>query len=287
MKYKVSELKIENQYDALFITAKKKYQQIIETIYQKTITQANDKKFAHNYFIQQTESEIEYYQSFSFNALVVSYFQIFYKMGFSWKKFLNEVRILQMIHTFRNKESNIKEFAILALDFTPQEIRRIEIESKMMEGIENDEIIYNHTNCNLISKNRDIDFIKYVAKHQAMREFIIKLRNNMENHNETKKNIIRISNETIRWNGAKGKKIELIRLLVALNDCKYFETSDGTIPSQDQLMTYFGEVLSVNLNHFEQDLSNGLESKLQTNTAIFDKLKLAIEKRFHQKVEQN
>jgi hypothetical protein len=182
---------------------------------------------------------------------------------------------------------SINEFAKMTLNFTPQEQKRIEIESKMMEGIGNAEIIYNHTNCTLISKNRDIDFIKYVAKHNAMSEFLFKLKNNMENHNENNKNHIRTSNDTIRWNAGKGKKIELIRLLVALNDCKYFETNDGTVPSQDQLMQYFGETLSVNLNHFEQDLSNGLESKLQTNTAIFDKLKLAIEKRFHQKVEQN
>jgi hypothetical protein len=283
----VSESKTENQFDELFIDANNNYKQIIETIYQKTMSQANDKKFAVNYFIQQIESEIEYYQSFSFNALVVSYFQIFYKMGFSWKKFLKEVRILQMIHAYKNKESNINEFAKMALEFTPQEIRRIEIESKMMQGIENAEILYNYTNCTLINKNRDIDFIKYVAKHQAMSEFLYKLKNNMENHDETNKNKIRTSNETIRWNAGKGKKIELIRLLVALNDCKYFETINGTVPSQDQLMQYFGEVLSVNLNHFEQDLSNGLESKLHTNTAIFDKLKSAIEKRFYQKVEQH
>jgi hypothetical protein len=283
----VSELNTENLFDELFITVNKMYQQIIETIYQKTISQANDKRFAQNYFIKQMESEIEYYQSFSFNALVVSYFQIFYKMGFSWQKFLKEVRILQMIHAYKNKESNINEFAKMALVFTPQEIRRIEIEYKMMGSNDNDGIIYNHTYCTLINKNRDIDFIKYVAKYNAMSEFLFKLRNNMENHYETNKNIIRTSNETIRWNAGKGKKIELIRLLVALNDCKYFETIDGAVPSQDQLMQYFGEILTVNMNHFEQDLSNGLESKLHTNTAIFDKLKLAIEKRFHQKVEQN
>jgi hypothetical protein len=283
----VSELNTENLFDELFITVNKMYQQIIETIYQKTISQANDKRFAQNYFIKQMESEIEYYQSFSFNALVVSYFQIFYKMGFSWQKFLKEVRILQMIHAYKNKESNINEFAKMALVFTPQEIRRIEIEYKMMGSNDNDGIIYNHTYCTLINKNRDIDFIKYVAKYNAMSEFLFKLRNNMENHYETNKNKIRTSNETIRWNAGKGKKIELIRLLVALNDCKYFETIDGAVPSQDQLMQYFGEILTVNMNHFEQDLSNGLESKLHTNTAIFDKLKLAIEKRFHQKVEQN
>jgi hypothetical protein len=72
-----------------------------------------------------------------------------------------------------------------------------------------------------------------------------------------------------------------------LHDAKYFETCDGMLPSQEQTMNYFGKMLSVNLNNYEQDLSNGFESKLATNTAIFDKLKSAIEKRFHQKVEQH
>lgn len=277
----------ETQWDTIFIDTCKLYKSIIENIYQKAITKANNKVFAKNYIIQNVESELDFNSGYSFNKTVLDYFQIYYNLGFTWAKFFKEVRILQKVYTYDESHSTMNDNAKLCSEFTPQELKRIVWESKILQGNQQEKTIYNFVSCSLLTKNRDIDFVKYVAKYKAMCAFVQELRNTNECNDVNNTNIIRASNECIRWNGAKGKKIELIRLLVALNDCKYFETSDGLAPNQEQLMNYFGEMLSVNLKHYEQDLSNGFESKLQTNTAIFDKLKTAIEKRCKQKVEQN
>jgi hypothetical protein len=280
-------IKNEIHFDEFFIKSYKNYTSIVEQLYTKTITRANDKNFAHKYFLQQVESEIEFQQGFPFNGSVVSYFQIFYKMGFSWESFLKEVRILQQVYSSNNNNLDIKNFANQFLQFTPQELNRIHIENKIYFNNKTENSVYDFVTCFLLAKNRDTDFIKYVAKYKAMCDCLDPLRNKKEINVENNKNSIRTSNEIMRWNGAKGKKIELIRLLIALHDAKYFETCDGMLPSQEQTMNYFGKMLSVNLNNYEQDLSNGFESKLATNTAIFDKLKSTIEKRFHQKVEQH
>jgi hypothetical protein len=277
----------EEQWNTIFIDTCKQYRGIIESIYLKTIAKANNKPFAKNYFLQSLESELEFYKGYAFNETVVGYFQIYYNLGFSWAKFFKEVRVLQKIYTYDATNTTLNDFAKLCSEFTPQEVKRIALESKMLQGSQEETTIYDIVTYNLLTKKRDIDFVKYVAKYKAMCAFVQELRNTYECNDVNNTNIIRASNESIRWNGAKGKKIELIRLLVALNDCKYFETSDGLVPNQEQLMNYFGEMLSVNLKHYEQDLSNGFESKLQTNTAVFDKLKSAIEKRCNQKVAQN
>jgi hypothetical protein len=157
----------------------------------------------------------------------------------------------------------------------------------MLKENQEEASIYDILSCTLLGKNRELDFVKYIAKYKTICAFMQTLRTPNEYNDANNTNSIRTSNDGIRWNGAKGKKIELIRLLVALNDCKYFETADGLVPNQEHLMHYFGEMLSINLKHYEQDLSNGFESRLPTNTAVFDKLKTAIEKRHSQKVEQN
>ncbi len=277
----------EEQWNTTFIDTCKLYKNTIEGIYLKAITKANNKAFAKKYFLQYLESELDFYKGYAFNETVLGYFQIYFNLGFSWAKFFKEVHVLQKIYTYDGTNTDMNDYAKLCNEFTPQEIKRIVVESKMLQGNQEEKTIYDFVSCTLLTKNRDIDFVKYVAKYKAMCAFVQELRNTNECNDVNNTNIIRASNECIRWNGAKGKKIELIRLLVALNDCKYFETSDGLAPNQEQLMNYFGEMLSVNLKHYEQDLSNGFESKLQTNTAIFDKLKTAIEKRCKQKVEQN
>ncbi len=277
----------EEQWNEQFKNACILFNNIIERIYNKTLQQANNKAFAKNYFLQQLESELDFHQGFPFNATVISYFELFYNLGFSWDKFFKEIRILQNIYTYNESKMNTNDSAKLYSEFTPQEIKRIVWESKMLQGNNSEKTIYDFVHCVLLTKKRPIDFIKYIAKYKSVYDFLQLERIENENYEVNKKNIISTSNNSIRWNRAKGKKIELIRLLVALNDNKYFETSEGLIPSQEQIMNYFGEILSINLNHYEQDLSNGFESKLQTNISIFDKLKSAIEKRFYQKVEQN
>lgn len=277
----------EEQYKELFLTYCEKYTSICETLFTKALDRANDRTFAREYFLQQIESELEFHKGFKFNGTVLSYFQLFYNLGFSWNRFLKEVRVLQKIHNYYEDTADMIGYATLHAEFSPQEIKRIEVEAEILRGSKNDNCIYNFVRSVLLTKSRDIDFIYYVAKYKSISDFVQTNRNPNEFKDVRNPKIINASNENIRWNGGKGKKIELIRLLVALNDCKYFETKEGTVPNQEQLMNYFGEMLSINLKHYEQDLSNGFESKLQTNIAVFEKLKLSIEKRYHQKVEQN
>lgn len=280
-------LMTEEQWNTIFIDTCKLYKSILEKIYLKAMTKANNKVFAKNYIIQYIESELDFNNGYAFNKTVLDYFQIYYNLGFTWAKFFREVQVLQKIYTYNGTDTNMNDYAKLFDEFTPLEIKRIAWESKMLSENQQERTIYNFISCTLLTKNRDIDFVKFIAKYKTIHAFLQELQKTNECNEVNNKNIIRALNEIIRWNGAKGKKIELIRLLVALNDCKYFETSEGLVPNQEQLMNYFGEMLSVNLKHYEQDLSNGFESRLQTNTAVFDKLKTAIEKRYNQKIEQN
>jgi hypothetical protein len=202
----------EIKFDEFFITSYKKYTSIAEQLYSKTITRAKDKNFAPKYFLQQVEYEIEFQQGFPFNALVVSYFQIFYKMGFSWESFLKEVSILQQVYSADDDNLNVKDFANQFLQFTPQEKKRIIIEGKIYLNNKTENSVYDFVTCFLLAKNRDTDFIKYVAKYKAMCDYLDALRTKKVINAENNKNSIRTSNESMRWNGAKGKKIELIRL---------------------------------------------------------------------------
>lgn len=277
----------EDYWNNIFIDTCKLYKEIIERLYLKTTTQANNKVFAKKYFLEYLEAELNFHKGYPFNGDVIDYFQIAFNLGFSWAKFFKEVRVMQKIYTYDENNTSIVDYAKFCAEFTPQERKRIVLESKVLNENREADCLYRIIRCALLHKNREVDFIKYVAKYKTMFAFVQQLRNTYKSNDVNNTNIIGTNNKTMRWNGAKGKKIELIRLLVALNDCKYFETDSGLVPSQGQLMNYFSEMLCINLKHFEQDLSNGFESKLQTNTALFDKLKMAIEKRYQQKIEQN
>jgi hypothetical protein len=271
-----------NEYIAL-------YKHILETLYTKALQRANNKAYVKQYFIENIQSEIEFNHGKEFNASVLNYFQIYYDMGFAWKKFFHEVRILQMGFRFNEQEMDLLTFVKLNAEFSAQEINRIVFNSKLLRFGNEPKTIYDYMASTILTKHRDIDFIKFVAKYKAVTAFLEVLKK-LESGCKPNENItshVVVIQDNIRWSKAKGKKIELIRLLVSLNDSKYFETTEGLTPSQEQLMNYFGEMLSVNLQHYEQDLSNGFESKLQTNTALFDKLKSSITKRFYQKVENN
>lgn len=276
----------EEQYKEFFLTSYERYFSIVQTFFTKAVERSNDKAFAREYYIQQIETELEFHKGFAFNGIVLSYFHIFYDLGFSWDKFLKEVSILQAIHTYSGHLTDMTAYAKLCSEFSPQEVRRITLEAELVRDAKNENVIYNYVRSTLLTKKRDVDFISYVAKYKSICDFIQITRHSNNFNDVSHAKTISKSGENIRWNRTKGKKIELIRLLVALNDCKYFETEEGLVPNQEQLMNYFGEMLSINLKHYEQDLSNGFESKLQTNITLFEKLKSAIEKRYHQKVEQ-
>lgn len=277
----------EENWNLAYTNTCKLFQEVLERIFSKTIDRANNKEFAKKYFLEYLEAELDFHKGFPFNTAVLDYFQISYNLGSSWANFFREVRVLQKIHTYNIIQGSLNEYAKLHNEFTSQEIKRIALEARIMDENLQCDGIYKSIHCALLHKCRNIDFVRYVAKHKILCSFVRQLRKSNEINDVNNTKSIRKSNEAMLWNTGKGKKIELIRLLVALNDCKYFEIGNGLAPSQEQLMNYFSEILSVNLKHYEQDLSNGFESKLQTNTALFDKLKMAIEKRYYQKVEQN
>jgi hypothetical protein len=71
----------EEQWDTIFIDTCKLYKSIIEKIYLKALTKANNKVFAKNYIIQYVESELDFNKGYPFNKTVLGYFQIYYNLG--------------------------------------------------------------------------------------------------------------------------------------------------------------------------------------------------------------
>lgn len=81
----------------------------------------------------------------------------------------------------------------------------------------------------------------------------------------------------IHWSSKKGAKIDLIRVLISLYDNKYFELENKEIPSQELLMKEFGKFLHIDLSNYDSDFSHSLESSIETNVAIFEKMKAKIQ----------
>ena len=81
----------------------------------------------------------------------------------------------------------------------------------------------------------------------------------------------------------KGNKVDLVRVLVALNDCRMFETEDGLAPNQESLMQEFGKFLNIDLSNHNTILSNSLDQKLETNLKIFEDMKKKLQNRHSKK----
>jgi len=81
----------------------------------------------------------------------------------------------------------------------------------------------------------------------------------------------------------KGAKIDLIRVLSALYDLRFFSKTDGLIPTKKEFFETMGEYLGTDLSKYHSHLSQALNSTpLEVNLKIFEDMKQAIQKEHYQ-----
>jgi hypothetical protein len=77
----------------------------------------------------------------------------------------------------------------------------------------------------------------------------------------------------------KGARIDLIRILHAVYELKFFVMSDGQIPSKGLFMKEAGEFFGVDLSSYDTDLSQALNNtSIEANRKIFEQMAGTIEK---------
>lgn len=76
-----------------------------------------------------------------------------------------------------------------------------------------------------------------------------------------------------------GAKTDLIRVLNALWELKFFEMNDGQIPSKKNFMKLTGDFFGTDLSSYQSSLSQSFkEQPLEVNLKIFDEMKNSIQK---------
>jgi hypothetical protein len=73
-------------------------------------------------------------------------------------------------------------------------------------------------------------------------------------------------------------KVDLIRILNAMYELKYFQKTNGDLPHKKELMEAFGKFLNLDLSRNESDFSQALSSPLETNLKVFEQMKNAFQK---------
>jgi hypothetical protein len=77
----------------------------------------------------------------------------------------------------------------------------------------------------------------------------------------------------------QGTKTDLIRILNAVYEMKYFEMADGQIPSKEIFMKQSGEFFGINLSKYDTDLSQALNNtSLEANLKVFEEMKSVTQK---------
>jgi hypothetical protein len=72
----------------------------------------------------------------------------------------------------------------------------------------------------------------------------------------------------------QGAKTDLIRILNAVYELKYFEMADGQIPSKEMFMKQVGEFFGIDLSKYDIDLSQALNNtSLEANLKVFEQMK--------------
>lgn len=72
----------------------------------------------------------------------------------------------------------------------------------------------------------------------------------------------------------QGTKTDLIRILNAVYELKYFEMADGQIPSKEMFMKQAGEFFGTDLSKYDIDLSQALNNtSLEANLKVFEQMK--------------
>ena len=78
-----------------------------------------------------------------------------------------------------------------------------------------------------------------------------------------------------------GAKTDLIRVLNALYELRFFNKTDGQIPTKQEFIETMGEYLGVDLSKYHTNLSQALKNQpLEVNLKVFEKMKEATQK-FH------
>jgi len=76
----------------------------------------------------------------------------------------------------------------------------------------------------------------------------------------------------------KGNKTNLIRIINALYEMRYFHDGNGQIPTKEAVMVAFGKSLGVDLSKYDSDLSQALNTgSLENNIAIFQQMSNVIQ----------
>ncbi|MCP4521802.1 MAG: hypothetical protein GY827_08965 [Cytophagales bacterium] len=83
----------------------------------------------------------------------------------------------------------------------------------------------------------------------------------------------------LKLSSKKGTKTNLIRVLHTLYEMRYFETSDGQIPTKLEFMEVMGEYFDTNFSDYARNLSQSLQNQpLEANTKVFMEMISIIEK---------
>lgn len=81
----------------------------------------------------------------------------------------------------------------------------------------------------------------------------------------------------------KGAKIDLIRVLNALYELRFFNKTDGQIPTKQEFIETMGEYLGVDLSKYHSNLSQALQNQpLEVNLKVFEDMKEATQKAHYQ-----
>jgi hypothetical protein len=76
-----------------------------------------------------------------------------------------------------------------------------------------------------------------------------------------------------------GAKVDLIRILNAVYELKYFEMTNGQIPSKELFMKQVGEFFGIDLSKYDTDLSQALNNtSLEANFNVFEEMKRVTQK---------
>jgi uncharacterized HAD superfamily protein len=76
----------------------------------------------------------------------------------------------------------------------------------------------------------------------------------------------------------KLSKVDLIRILNAMFELRFFEKPNGLQPNKKEIMEAFGEFLNVDLSSNSSHFNQALAQPLEVNLQVFEEMKKAIQK---------
>jgi hypothetical protein len=77
----------------------------------------------------------------------------------------------------------------------------------------------------------------------------------------------------MRLSGAKGVKIDFIRVINALYELRFFKDDKDQVPNKEMVMKKFGQLVGLDFSTYDTNLSQAINSgNVETNIAIFQKM---------------